>query len=98
MTRSKTILIVIALAPVLLVSCAQILTETLVQDPINYELNKKPTNPTGMSHREAKEKEKNQQELMKAGKCPDCNGIGKTPDGKNTCLTCNGTGKYSSEK
>ena len=32
--------------------------------------------------------------LKKEGKCPICRGLGKTPDGRYDCTTCNGTGKY----
>jgi DnaJ-class molecular chaperone len=39
---------------------------------------------------QAKEAEK----MKKDGKCPTCRGMGKTPDGRYVCTTCNGTGKY----
>ena len=39
--------------------------------------------------KEAKEREK----LLQEGKCPDCRGMGKTPDGLYSCAKCNGTGK-----
>jgi DnaJ-class molecular chaperone len=46
-----------------------------------------------MTKAEQKEREK----LMNDGKCPDCRGMGKSPDGKTTCNTCKGTGKYQNE-
>lgn len=37
------------------------------------------------------------EQLKKQGKCPTCRGAGKTPDGRYTCATCNGTGKYQAQ-
>ncbi len=79
-----------------LCSC-RTLTELLVEDPLNYEISKKPNSPTTPNRREAKEKASERQKLIEQGKCPDCYGIGKTADGKYNCATCNGTGKLTTQ-
>ena len=50
------------------------------------------------SHLSAKAQEKEAERLKNEDKCLDCRGAGKTPDGRYTCTTCNGTGKYQLEK
>lgn len=78
-----------------LASCGTI-AEELLFPLTEYDMNKsvnnaKPGNTTN-SKRQAKEREK----LIQEGKCPTCQGMGKTPDGRYTCTDCNGTGKYQS--
>lgn len=76
-------------------SCAEV-TSMLIEDSLQqgFQNNKNMKN----SHPSAKAKEKEAERLKNEGKCPDCHGVGKTPDGRYTCITCNGTGKYQLEK
>ena len=76
-------------------SCAEV-ASFLVEDSLQQGLqnNKYMKN----SHPSAKAQEKEAEKLKNEDKCPDCRGAGKTPDGRYTCTTCNGTGKYQLEK
>ena len=75
-----------------LVSCAE-LTSMIVEDTLQSSLKGAQTN-----HKRTKSDDKKllkqKEELKKAGKCPTCRGMGKTPDGRYECTVCKGTGKY----
>ena len=44
-----------------------------------------------------KQKAKEQARMKAEGKCPQCLGMGKTPDGLYQCDACKGTGKYTEQ-
>ncbi len=75
-------------------SCAEFVS-MLVEDAMTDGINS--TNPSGKSKNRSgisdKARKKQEEQLKKEGKCLTCKGMGKTPDGKNICPTCNGTGK-----
>lgn len=74
-----------------LTSCST-LASMIVEDNLAYGLaNAKPSSGAPQSQ---KSQEKEAERLKKEGKCPICSGMGKTPDGRYDCTSCNGTGKY----
>ena len=75
-----------------LASCAE-LTSMIVEDSLQSGLQGAQTNHK-RTRSDDKKLEKQQEELKKAGKCPTCRGMGKTPDGMYECTVCKGTGKY----
>lgn len=81
---------------------AEVANDLLWYDMANAALNAKPGSTSGkgstLSKKERKEQEKEKERLQKEGKCLSCHGYGKTPDGKYTCPSCNGTGKLQEEK
>ena len=76
-----------------LTSCVEF-ASMLVEDAMNEGINStnisRTKNNSGISD---KARKKQEEQLKKEGKCLTCKGMGKTPDGKNICPTCNGTGK-----
>lgn len=52
----------------------------------------------GNSPTNSKKKEKEKEQLKKQGKCQACAGMGRTPDGKYVCPTCQGTGKVANHQ
>jgi len=77
-------------------SCATVAEELLVplaEYDIRQSVSKAKPSSSVSSKQQAKERER----LIQANKCPSCNGMGKTPDGRYACMKCNGTGKYHSD-
>ena len=91
--RAKSYIILLATAALTFASCSELASQLLVEDPLNSALNHPQKYPSANT----KAQEKQQQARIKEGKCPTCNGMGKSPDGKYTCVTCNGTGKYQQQ-
>ena len=89
-------LLIIAFCLPLMSSC--IVGEALVESAVESAVSPSSKTITQASHGKSKTMTKNEQKerekLMNEGKCPDCRGMGKTPDGKTSCNTCQGTGKY----
>jgi len=78
-----------------LASCGTV-TEELLVPLTEYNMQQsvskaKPGNTTS-----TKQQVKERERLINEGKCPTCQGVGKTPDGLYTCFECKGTGKYPS--
>ena len=73
----------------LLTSCAEIVS-TIVESDLRQGM-QNGQKPKG-SHPSEKVMIKEQEQLKQSGKCPTCKGMGKTPDGRYNCSTCNGTG------
>jgi DnaJ-class molecular chaperone len=89
----------VALCIPLMSSCivGEMITESAIENAVSPS-SKKVTQAAhskskSMTIAEQKEREK----LMNDGKCPDCRGMGKSPNGMTTCNTCKGTGKYQNE-
>ena len=84
----------------LMSSC--ILGEALVESAVESAVSPSSKTVTQASHSKSKTmtkaEQKEREKLMNNGKCPDCRGMGKSPDGKTTCRTCQGTGKYQKEE
>lgn len=74
-----------------LASCGEFLS-SIVEGDMNYALNDPKQQ---ISHPSQKAVDKESEQFRKKGICPSCRGMGKTPDGRYTCSTCNGTGKYT---
>lgn len=89
MKQMKIFLVI--LTSVALTSCST-LASMMVEDTMMAGLsNAKPSSGAPPSQ---KTQDKEAERLKKEGKCPICRGMGKTPDGRYDCTTCNGTGKY----
>jgi len=90
------VLLFVMLIP-LLQSC-KLIAEGMEEDVIRQAVSPSGKAMTEAAHKTSKKQQKQIQEqrqkLMAEGKCPDCGGMGKTPNGHNNCTTCNGTGKY----
>lgn len=106
MGKSNFISIILVTSTLLVSSCgvvSEVVTDVLVGDTMSDAFNGKSetwkTVETEVANnKNQKRLTKKQEELMKEGKCPICFGTGKSADGKYTCATCNGTGKYSSSQ
>lgn len=90
--NGKILLPAIILSMGLLSSC-QTLSEVLVEDTLNAVLNGDFKTSSSASNGQTLTKQ--QQELIKQGKCPTCFGMGRSADGSFTCQECKGTGKYT---
>ena len=93
-------LLIVCFCLPLMSSC--ILGETLVESAVESAVSPSSKTVTQASHSKSKTmtkaEQKERDKLMNEGKCPDCRGMGKSPDGKTTCSTCQGTGKYQKEE
>ena len=87
---TRKILSIIAI--LMLTSCAEI-ASVIVEDEMQRGLQKGQTNQK-RTKADDKKLTKQEETLKKEGKCPVCQGMGKTPDGLYVCETCKGTGKY----
>jgi hypothetical protein len=90
-----TIKAVVLSLPLLLTSCSLFVEEVaspIVASDIYHSVNN--TKPVTKSA-DSKQKKKEQEKLIQAGKCPVCGGVGKSADGLYDCEACNGTGKYN---
>jgi len=89
-------LLVLAFCVQLLSGC--ILGEAIAESAVESVVSPSAHATTQAAHNKSKSMVKNEQKqretMMNDGKCPDCRGMGKTPDGKTVCNTCKGTGKY----
>ena len=92
-------LLVVAIFLPLLSGC--IVGEMLVESAVESAVSPSSKTVTQASHSKSKNMtkadQKEREKLTNEGKCPDCRGMGKSPDGKTTCNTCKGTGKYKNE-
>ena len=92
-------LLLVALCLPLISSC--IVGEMLVESAVENAVSPSSKTITQASHSKSKNmtkaEQKEREKLTNDGKCPDCRGMGKSPDGKTTCNTCKGTGKYQNE-
>ena len=100
MGKSSFITIILVTSTLLVSSC-EVVSEVLVGDPMSNIINGKSevwktVETEAANNKNQKRISKQQEELMKEGKCPICYGTGKSADGKYTCATCNGTGKHPS--
>ncbi len=94
---TSILLTLIVVGVVCLLSSCRTITEELLVPMAEYDMNKglnkglNKARPGTMvsDKKDVKERER----LLKEGKCPDCRGMGKTPDGLYSCAKCNGTGK-----
>ena len=93
MRRLLPVLLVTALL-LLTASCAEV-ASMVVEDTLQAGL-KSGQNNSSRTHTDNKREAKNIEKLKSEGKCPTCQGAGRTPDGRYTCETCKGTGKYES--
>ena len=88
--------LVLAFCVQLLSGC--ILGEAIAESAVESVVSPSAHATTQAAHSKSKTMVKNEQKerdaLKNNGKCPDCRGMGKTPDGKTVCNTCKGTGKY----
>ena len=75
----------------------EMLTESAVENAVSPSSKKVTQAAHSKSKSMTKAEQKEREKLMNDGKCPDCRGMGKSPDGKTTCNTCKGTGKYQNE-
>ena len=79
-----------------------ILGEALVESAVESAVSPSSKTVTQASHSKSKAmtkaEQKERERLMSEGKCPDCRGMGKSPDGKTVCNTCKGTGKNQIEQ
>ena len=93
-------LLIVCFCLTLMSSC--ILGEALVESAVESAVSPSSKTVTQASHSKSKTmtkaEQKEREKLMNDGKCPDCRGMGKSPDGKTTCRTCQGTGKYQKEE
>lgn len=90
---SIRILLLTTCITMLLTSCGTVAQELLVpmaESDAQNALSKATPGRNVSTKRQAKERE----QLQREGKCPDCKGMGKTPDGLYNCQKCNGTGKF----
>lgn len=88
--------LLLPLAMAFLVASCSSLVSDYVNSSIEYEAYKGWNNMSkknGDSPTNDKKKEKEKEQLKKQGKCQTCAGMGRTPDGKYVCPTCQGTGK-----
>lgn len=90
---SKRILLLTTYTILLLTSCSTVAQELIVP-MAEYDANKALSNATPGRSVSAKRQAKEREQLQREGKCPDCKGMGKTPDGLYNCQKCNGTGKF----
>jgi len=67
----------------------------MVASDINNAVVKTKPSAKGSKGVDTKKRAKEEERLKQAGKCPQCAGMGKSPDGQYTCAACNGTGKYT---
>ena len=94
----RTSSLALGLASVVFLSSCTV--QEMISDTMEFEFIKGLQNaqkPKG-SHLSAKEKAQEAERLKKEGICPSCRGFGKTPDGRFTCVVCNGTGKYQEKQ
>ncbi|MBR3088810.1 MAG: hypothetical protein IKH02_07295 [Prevotella sp.] len=84
-------IIFVILTCVALTSCST-LASIMVEDTVAAGLSS--AKPSSGAPPSQKAQDKEAERLKKEGKCPICRGLGKTPDGRYDCTTCNGTGKY----
>ena len=91
-----------AIAVLLLVSATASLSAcwSLVTDVLEYDTYHALQNvPKGANAQPTtKQQAKEAEQLRRQGKCPACNGFGKTPDGRYTCTECGGTGKWEHQE
>ncbi|MCR5132178.1 MAG: hypothetical protein K6C10_12050 [Prevotella sp.] len=97
LTKSLCKMLVLVMLIPLCQSC-KLIAEGMEEDAIRQAVSPSGKAMTEAAHKTSKKQQKQIQEqrqkLMAEGKCPDCMGMGKTPNGHNNCATCNGTGKY----
>ncbi len=89
----STRVMIALLLTVFLSSCGAIVGEVIAPTITDSQIGlggKKVSGTTTNSKHTAKEQEK----IKEEGKCPECRGFGKSPDGKYECTSCKGTGKY----
>jgi DnaJ-class molecular chaperone len=81
-----------------LASCST-LVEDVVSPMLSSDVNsayvKAKPSVSGTKGVSTKQKAKEQEALKKAGKCPVCAGVGRSPDGQYVCEACKGTGRYA---
>lgn len=88
----------ICLVAMMMLSSCELLMDIFCNDTVDTTVlntsQGKPKSSTVGQPSYSKSQQKKREQLMKEGKCPTCEGMGKTPDGKFDCTACKGTGKY----
>ena len=92
-------LLLVALCLPLMSSCivGEMMAESAVENAVSPSAKTITQAAHSKSKKMTKAEQKEREKLANDGKCPDCRGMGKSPDGKTTCNTCKGTGKYQNE-
>ncbi len=91
MKRTITAIATLCFTAFLLTSCAEVVS-TLIESDMHAAVEN--GQKSRGSHPTSKQQAKEAERLRQQGKCPACNGMGRTPDGRYTCTECKGTGKY----
>ncbi|MBO7559429.1 MAG: hypothetical protein J6T52_13195 [Bacteroidaceae bacterium] len=91
--RNHWLAILLLLSGVVCMSSCLSLVSDIIETDLSESLKKNAVKPKG-SHPSSKQRAKEAEKFKQQGKCPSCQGIGKSPDGQYICPVCNGTGKY----
>jgi RecJ-like exonuclease len=90
---TSPLLKLLVIGVICMLSSCRTITEELLVPMVEYDMNKGLNNVKSGKMVSDKKDIKERERLLQEGKCPDCRGMGKTPDGLYSCAKCNGTGK-----